>query len=119
MHALAVEGGRALAKLWGTELLFEDTSRFGAMVPSVRYPCSTPAVPVRYPMGGRQLVTRWAALARTPEGSAAQRTQLRTAHLSMRSCELRRRREVGDAHTQLRPASRMRALTRACEHARM
>ena len=45
MHALAVEGGRALAKLWGTELLFEDTSRFGAMVPSVRYPWSTPAVP--------------------------------------------------------------------------
>jgi hypothetical protein len=43
--------------------------------------------------------------------------QLRTAHLNMRSCELRRRREVGDAHTQLRPASRTRAhaRTRACE----
>ena len=59
MHALAVEGGRALAKLWGTELLFEDTSRFGAMVPSL----STRAVPMRYPtvpMDGPQLVPSWA-----------------------------------------------------------
>ena len=37
MHSLAVEGGRALARAWGTELLFEDTSRFAAMV-DVRVP---------------------------------------------------------------------------------
>ena len=37
MHNLAVTGGRALASAWGTELLFEDTSRFGAMV-DVRVP---------------------------------------------------------------------------------
>ena len=33
MHSLAVAGGRALAKLWGTDLLFDaDCGRFGAMV---------------------------------------------------------------------------------------
>ena len=55
MHALAVEGGRALAAAWGTELLFEDTSRFAAMV-DVRVPTTNatlahaigPALMARY-----------------------------------------------------------------------
>jgi selenocysteine lyase/cysteine desulfurase len=37
MHTLAVTGGRRLAEMWGTELLFSDTSRFAAMV-DVRVP---------------------------------------------------------------------------------
>ena len=36
-HTCAVEGGKLLAREWGTELLFADTSRFGAMV-DVRVP---------------------------------------------------------------------------------
>lgn len=37
MHELAVSGGRALAAAWETELLFDDTARFAAMV-DVRVP---------------------------------------------------------------------------------
>ena len=37
MHNLAVQGGKALASAWGTELLFQDTARFAAMV-DVRVP---------------------------------------------------------------------------------
>ena len=55
MHSLAVTGGNALAKAWGTELLFQDTSRFGAMV-DVRVPTTNatlkalmgPALMARY-----------------------------------------------------------------------
>ena len=55
MHGLAVQGGRLLAAAWGTELLFEDTSRFAAMV-DVRVPVTNatlahligPALMARY-----------------------------------------------------------------------
>ncbi len=55
MHDLAVKGGGLLARSWGTELLFADTSRFAAMV-DVRVPTTNvtlvhligPALMARY-----------------------------------------------------------------------
>ena len=83
-------------------------------------PCGTRGVPPQYPMVGPQLVTRWAALARTPEGSAAQRSTLSCAQHTLvcaaASCAAGARSAM---HTHSCAQPRERARTRARAHVRL